>query len=146
MYLPKIQTAEEAALWNDILCALETHLQLPVGTIKAYVLVEQLEASVSQLEKNLTLARSNLDNLLVRAPRAGQLTSLDAEIGESKGRGQRLGQIDDVDRFKAFFHGMLDHGVYLAPSAFEAGFVSAAHGDSEIGQTLDAARKVFATL
>ncbi|MCH8250658.1 MAG: HlyD family efflux transporter periplasmic adaptor subunit [Proteobacteria bacterium] len=63
--------------------------------------IEQLEASVSQLEKNLILTRSNLDNLLVRAPRAGQLTSLNAEIGESKGRGERLGQIDDVDRFKA---------------------------------------------
>ena len=62
--------------------------------------IEQLEASVGQLEKNLTLTRSNLDNLLVRAPRAGQLTSLNAEIGESKGRGERLGQIDDVDRFK----------------------------------------------
>ena len=63
--------------------------------------IEQLETSVSQLEKNLTLTRSNLDNLLVRAPRAGQLTSLNAEIGESKSRGERLGQIDDVDRFKA---------------------------------------------
>jgi len=63
--------------------------------------IEQLEASVSQLEQNLILTRSNLDNLLVRAPRAGQLTSLNAEIGESKGRGERLGQIDDVDRFKA---------------------------------------------
>ena len=63
--------------------------------------IEQLETSVSQLEKNLILTRSNLDNLLVRAPRAGQLTSLNAEIGESKGRGERLGQIDDVDRFKA---------------------------------------------
>jgi len=62
--------------------------------------IEQLEASVGQLEKNLTLTRANLDNLLVKAPRAGQLTSLDAEIGESKGRGERLGQIDDVDRFK----------------------------------------------
>ena len=63
--------------------------------------IEQLETSVAQLEKNLILARSNLDNLLVRAPRAGQLTSLNAELGESKARGERLGQIDDVDRFKA---------------------------------------------
>ena len=63
--------------------------------------IEQLESSVAHLEKNLTLARSNLDNLLIRAPRAGQLTSMDAEIGESKGRGERLGQVDDVDRFKA---------------------------------------------
>jgi glutamate-1-semialdehyde 2,1-aminomutase len=52
----------------------------------------------------------------------------------------------DVERFKKFFHGMLDEGVYLAPSAFEAGFVSAAHGDSEINATIEAARKVFATL
>ena len=63
--------------------------------------IEQLRASVDQLEKNLTLARANLENLLVRAPRDGQLTSFDAEIGESKARGERLGQIDDVDRFKA---------------------------------------------
>lgn len=63
--------------------------------------IEQLESSVAQLEKNLTLARANLDNLLIRAPRNGQLTSLDAELGESKARGERLGQIDDIDRFKA---------------------------------------------
>ena len=52
----------------------------------------------------------------------------------------------DIDRFKAFFHGMLNAGIYLAPSAFEAGFVSAAHGDAEIEQTLAAANKVLATL
>ena len=63
--------------------------------------IEQLTESVAQLQANLTLARSNLDNLLIRAPRAGQLTSLSAEIGESKARGERLGQIDDVARFKA---------------------------------------------
>ncbi len=63
--------------------------------------IEQLNSSVQQLEKNLILARANLDNLLIRAPRNGQLTSLNAELGESKSRGERLGQIDDVDRFKA---------------------------------------------
>lgn len=63
--------------------------------------IEQLNSSVQHLEKNLTLARANLDNLLIRAPRSGQLTSMNAEIGESKARGERLGQIDDVDRFKA---------------------------------------------
>ncbi len=52
----------------------------------------------------------------------------------------------DVDRFRKFFHGMLDEGIYLAPSAFEAGFVSAAHGAAEIEQTISAARKVMATL
>ena len=63
--------------------------------------IEQLRSSVTQLEQNLTLARSNLDNLTIRAPRRGNLTSLDAELGESKARGERLGQIDDIDRFKA---------------------------------------------
>jgi malate synthase len=50
LYLPKIQTAEEAALWNEILSALERHMALPVGTIKAYVLVEQLEAVFQLME------------------------------------------------------------------------------------------------
>jgi len=52
----------------------------------------------------------------------------------------------DVERFKKFFHGMLDEGVYLAPSAFEAGFVSSAHGDREIADTLHAAERVFKKL
>jgi glutamate-1-semialdehyde 2,1-aminomutase len=52
----------------------------------------------------------------------------------------------DVERFKKFFHGMLNEGIYLAPSAFEAGFVSAAHGDEEINATITAAAKVFASL
>jgi glutamate-1-semialdehyde 2,1-aminomutase len=52
----------------------------------------------------------------------------------------------DVARFRRFFHGMLAEGVYLAPSAFEAGFVSAAHTDADIEQTLQAARKVFRAL
>ena len=52
----------------------------------------------------------------------------------------------DVERFKRFFHGMLDAGVYLAPSAFEAGFVSAAHTDADIDATVAAAARVFATL
>jgi malate synthase len=50
LYLPKIQTAEEAALWNDILSALEQHLGLPDGAIKVYVLVEQVEACFQLME------------------------------------------------------------------------------------------------
>ncbi len=52
----------------------------------------------------------------------------------------------DQELFKQFFHGMLQQGVYLAPSAFEAGFVSAAHSDEDIGKTLDAAEIVFKSL
>ncbi len=49
----------------------------------------------------------------------------------------------NVERFKAFFHGMLAEGVYLAPSAFEAGFLSSAHTEDEIAATLTAAQRVF---
>ncbi|WP_019934441.1 glutamate-1-semialdehyde 2,1-aminomutase [Oceanimonas smirnovii] len=52
----------------------------------------------------------------------------------------------DLDAFKRFFHLMLDNGVYLAPSAFEAGFMSLAHGEQEIADTLAAADKAFAAL
>lgn len=52
----------------------------------------------------------------------------------------------NLDRFRLFFHGMLERGIYLAPSAFEAGFVSSAHGKTEIEMTLDATQKVLATL
>jgi len=51
----------------------------------------------------------------------------------------------DVPAFNRFFHAMLERGVYLAPSAYEAGFVSAAHGSAEIEATLAAARAAFAT-
>jgi len=49
----------------------------------------------------------------------------------------------DVDRFKRFFHAMLDGGVYLAPSAYEAGFVSSAHTEEHISATISAAREAF---
>jgi len=52
----------------------------------------------------------------------------------------------NIERFKKFFHGMLTQGIYLAPSAFEAGFVSSAHGNDEIQTTLDAAKIVIKSL
>jgi len=52
----------------------------------------------------------------------------------------------DVERFKRFFHGMLDEGVYLAPSAFEAGFLSAAHSEADIDATIAAAGRVFSNM
>ena len=52
----------------------------------------------------------------------------------------------NIERFKIFFHAMLDEGVYLAPSAYEAGFVSAAHDDSVIAATIEAADRAFGKL
>ncbi len=57
LYLPKIQTAVEAALWNDMLSALEAHLDLAEGVIKVYVLVEQLEASYQLMEIRAALGK-----------------------------------------------------------------------------------------
>ena len=52
----------------------------------------------------------------------------------------------DMDRFRKFYHGMLNEGIYLAPSAFETGFISSKHTDEDIEKTIEAARKIMATL
>ena len=57
LYLPKIQVAAEAAVWAQLLDALEAHLQLPAGTIRVYVLVEQLEAAFQLMEIRAALGR-----------------------------------------------------------------------------------------
>ena len=62
--------------------------------------MEQIALQVSKLEENLELSQSSFENLLVRAPISGQLTSLPVEVGENKIRGQRLGQIDVIEQFK----------------------------------------------
>jgi len=98
--------------------------------------------------------RKLVDGLAAAAVDAGVPVSVESEGGmfgmvfTADGPVRTYAQVaaGDVDRFKRFFHGMLDEGVYLAPSAFEAGFVSAAHSDDDIDDTIAAASKVFATL
>jgi HlyD family secretion protein len=62
--------------------------------------IESLESGVEQLQQNLKIARKNLDSLIITAPIDGQLSSFASELGQSKQRGETLGQIDDVDDFK----------------------------------------------
>jgi HlyD family secretion protein len=62
--------------------------------------VKQIEASLTRMEANLKIAKQRLDDLTIKAPFTGHLTSLNAEIGESKKRGERMGQIDILDGFK----------------------------------------------
>lgn len=76
---------------------LESHKQ---DSIFREVQLTQLEESLVRMEANLEVVKQNLDNLTIKAPVSGQLTSLNAEIGESKTRGERLGQIDVLDGFK----------------------------------------------
>ena len=105
----------------------------------------------SQLE---TTTRQLSDGLLERAKRHGvalQTVSLGGMFGFVFTDGGPVRTFQDVtsadiEAFRRFFHGMLDSGIYLAPSAYEAGFVSATHGQSEIEQTLDAADTVFASM
>jgi HlyD family secretion protein len=77
--------------------AIESHKQ---DSLFRKVQIGQLEASLARMQKNLALVKSKLENLTIRAPISGHLTSLNAEIGESKSRGQRLGQVDVLEGFK----------------------------------------------
>jgi len=64
------------------------------------VQMHQLDKTIASLNKNLAIARQNLDNLTLKAPLAGQLTSLEAHLGQSKKPGERIGQIDQIDTYK----------------------------------------------
>jgi HlyD family secretion protein len=64
------------------------------------VQMQQLRGAGKQLQENLIFARRNLEGLKVRAPVAGKLTALNAELGQSLSRGERIGQIDDPSGFK----------------------------------------------
>lgn len=76
---------------------LETHHQDSIFRVNQ---IAQLEASLDRMSSNLELVKQNLENLVIQAPVSGHLTSINAEIGESKVKGQRLGQIDVLDGFK----------------------------------------------
>jgi len=62
--------------------------------------LEQLGRSIKTLESNLAISQGSLDKLIIRAPSSGQLTFLDAQVGESKSNGQRLGQVDLIEQYK----------------------------------------------
>jgi len=76
---------------------IESHHQ---DSIFRAVQIKNLEESLDRMQENLRLIRLNLENLTVKAPISGQLTSLVPEIGESIGKGERIGQIDVLDGFK----------------------------------------------
>ncbi len=84
-------------LYDKLKLTMEMHKQ---DSIFRDSQVEQLEVSLERMNDNLEIVKQNLENLVIKAPVSGQLTSLKAEIGESKSRGERLGQIDVLDGFK----------------------------------------------
>ena len=111
--------------------------------IQAPGFYENLEARTRQL-------RDGLQQAADAAGVAFTTTGVCAMFGLYFRQGPINGYADalasDSARFNRFFHGMLQRGVYFAPSAFEAGFLSSMHGEAEIAHTLAAAREVFADI
>ena len=103
-------------------------------------LLERIAATASALTEGLT-AEARKAGVPFSAQSIGSMFGLYFREAPPKSFAEVM-QADRA-RFNRFFHAMLDEGVYLAPSAYEAGFVSAAHGDAEIEATLAAARAAF---
>ena len=97
---------------------------------------EALESAAAALEQGLAGAADEA-RAAVRINRVGSMLTLFFTEGEVTD--QASAAASDTERFAAFFHGMLSRGVYLPPSQFEAMFVSLAHDESEIAETLEAA-------
>ncbi|RKZ42175.1 MAG: glutamate-1-semialdehyde-2,1-aminomutase [Gammaproteobacteria bacterium] len=104
----------------------------------------ELSSKTEQFITNL-LALANAANIPTTGVSIGGMFGL-FFTGDDKIENFAQVSICDVERFKKFFHGMLEKGIYLAPSAFEAGFVSSAHSQEDMEATLNAAEAVFATL
>ncbi len=104
---------------------------------------EQLEAKGARLEAGLNAAAEKA-GIPVITQRAGSMSCL--FFAEQPVHNLADAMQADRERFKKYFHGMLAEGVYLAPSAFEAAFLSAAHTDADIDATIAAAENVMETL
>jgi len=105
---------------------------------------EQLGETVIQLTEGLR-ERARANNIPLTTNQVGGMFGYFFTEEETVSNFAQVSNCN-IERFKTFYHGMLEQGVYLAPSAFEAGFVSATHTDQDIEATLDAAERVFASL
>jgi len=103
-------------------------------------LLERVEATTRALVQGLT-AEARKRGVTFSAQSIGSMFGLYFRDAPPKSFAEVMQC--DRERFNKFFHAMLEQGVYLAPSAYEAGFVSAAHGDAEVDATLAAAREAF---
>jgi len=105
---------------------------------------DELERKTKELVEGI-LAAANRNKIPICANRIGAMFGL---FFTDRERVSRFSDVTrcDLERFRQFFHSMLKQGVYLAPSAFEAGFVSAAHSDAQIQQTIECADRAFSDL
>jgi len=114
-----------------------------LGIVQEPGFYEKLSAQAGKLVAGLTAAAQEA-GVTFCADSVGGMFGLYFSANVPSTYGQMMA--GDKTRFNAFFHGMLDEGVYFAPAAFEAGFVSAAHDDAVIAETVEAARRVFARI
>ncbi len=112
--------------------------------IKREGFYEALCAKTEQLVNGI-LDAAKANSIAMQANRVGAMFGLFFTEQPQVSRFEHVSQCD-VERFKRFFHGMLAQGINLAPSAFEAGFVSSAHTDEQIQTTIQAASRVFAEI
>ncbi len=112
--------------------------------ISEHSFFDRLTAKTQRLVDGLR-ARAKMHNIPLDANYVGGMLGLFFTAEENITSFEQVVRCD-IDRFNKFFHGMLAEGVYLAPSAYEAGFMSIAHTDEDIDKTINAADKVCATL
>jgi len=105
---------------------------------------ENLNAKVNTLVKGI-LQKAAAHNIAMTQNIVGGMFGLFFTDADQVSNFEQATQCN-LEQFKAFYHGMLDEGIYLAPSAYEAGFVSAMHSDEDIQATIDAADRVLANL
>jgi len=111
-----------------------------LSSVDAY---ERLELAGATLEAGLRAAISQ-HSVPVQFTRIGSIFGL--FFNEHRVRDVATAQRSDANAYAAFFHAMLDRGVYLAPSASEVGFLSLAHSSADIDDTIIAAQEALATL
>ncbi len=114
-----------------------------LGIVQEQGFYENLSAQAGKLVAGLTAAAQEA-GVTFCADSVGGMFGLYFSASVPSTYGQMMA--GDKAKFNSFFHGMLDEGVYFAPAAFEAGFVSAAHDDAVIAETIEAAKRVFARL
>jgi glutamate-1-semialdehyde 2,1-aminomutase len=127
-----------------------TYSANPVAMAAGLATMETLESDprlFARIEARATLLAAGLREILTRRKVAGTVNQVGSMFTLFFGP-SAVATIADVraadrERFARFFHGMLDRGVYLPPSAFESAFLSDAHGDEEIDATLEAANEVL---
>jgi len=114
-----------------------------LGIVQEPGFYDKLSAQAAKLVAGLTAAAQEA-GVVFCADSVGGMFGMYFSASVPSTYGQMMA--GDKARFNSFFHGMLDEGVYFAPAAFEAGFVSAAHDDAVIAETIEAARRVFARI